>query len=104
MAEPPVPVNAQFIDQTQQAREDAEARESEAIQLQEVTAQLASSTNMDSVLDLINQSAAELMGGQGAAIFRYDEERDGLVLARLRNVPELGDLIVRAGEGITVRA
>ena len=74
--------NAQFIEETQQARDEAEAREREATQLQEVTSQLASSQDMDSVLDLIVRQAAELLGSEAASLFSYDEEKGGLALTR----------------------
>ena len=66
--------NAQFIEQTQRARD-------EATELYEITEQLASSPDMDSVLDLITTKAAELLGSQGSAILRFDEERGVLLPA-----------------------
>jgi GAF domain-containing protein len=74
--------NAQFIEQTQQARDEAEVREQDATQLQEVTAQLASSTDMDSVLDLIVQKTRELLSSDASSLFSFDWEKGGLVLAR----------------------
>ena len=65
--------NARFIEETEQARD-------EATQLQEVTAQLASTTDMGSILDLISTKAKELLKGDICAITRYDEDRGGLVL------------------------
>ena len=75
--------NAQIIAETEQARDEAEAREGEAIQLQEVTAQLASTTDMDGVLDLIADKAVELLDCRAAMITRYDDEKGGLVAAKL---------------------
>ena len=65
--------NARFIDETQQAREDAESRERRTAQLYEVTAQLASNHDLDSVLDLITHQATELMSGRAGAIYKFDE-------------------------------
>ena len=97
--------NAQFIDETQQAREDAEARERQTAQLYEVTAQLASNHDLDSVLTLITQQAVELMGGRGGFISRIDEGRGGLVVATMYGYePEFKNLFVRPGEGIIGRA
>ena len=93
--------NARFIEETEQARDEAEAREREATQVQEITAQLASSTNLDSVLDLIATKAVELLGCQGSAIFEYDNVRGGLVAVKTHNfLSEMVDsLFFRPGQG-----
>ena len=65
--------NARFIEETEQARD-------EATQLQEVTAQLASTTDMDSILNLISEKAQELLNSDTCGITRYDPEKGGLVL------------------------
>ncbi|MCI0844328.1 MAG: GAF domain-containing protein, partial [Chloroflexi bacterium] len=98
--------NARFIEETQHAREAAEAREQEATQLQEITAQLASSTDMDSILDLITQKAVELLKPDGSGILRYDSEKGGLVIARGLDFLErlTPDLLIYPGEGTTGRA
>ena len=84
---------------------EAEARERQAIQLYEVTSQLASNHDLDSVLDLITQQAVELTGGKRGAIFRYDEVRNGLVIATMHNhLPEFRDMFIRPGEGVSGRA
>ena len=84
---------------------EAEARERQATQLYEVTNQLASNHDLESLLDLIAEQAAELTGGKGAAIFRYDEAREGLVIATMHNFdPEFKDMFVRPGEGNAGRA
>ncbi|MCH8800173.1 MAG: GAF domain-containing protein, partial [Chloroflexi bacterium] len=100
-----------FADQASLALEkarllnEAETRERQATQLYEVTTQLASNHNLESVLELITQQAVELTGGKGGALFRYDEARDGLVVATLHNLPpELKDFFVRPGEGVAGRA
>jgi GAF domain-containing protein len=105
--------NARFIEATQQARqeaeearEDAEARQREATQLYEITTQLASSTEVDSVLDLINAKAVELLGSEGSIIMRYDEARGGLVGTKAYNFPPeaVQVLFIRPGDGTVGRA
>jgi len=97
--------NARFIEETQQARDTAEAREQQATQLYEVTAQLASKHDLDSVLKLITQRAVELTGGRGGLLFKYDEARGGLAVATNHNLnPEMWDLFVKPGEGNAGRA
>ena len=100
-----------FADQASLALEkarllnEAEARERQATQLYEVTSQLASNHDLDSVLDLITQQAVELTGGKRGAIFRYDEVRNGLVVATMHNhLPEFRDMFIRPGEGVSGRA
>ncbi|MCH7843311.1 MAG: GAF domain-containing protein, partial [Chloroflexi bacterium] len=95
--------NARFIEETQQARDEAEAREREATQLQEVTSQLASSTDMDAVLDLITARAVDLFECGAAGIFEYDPVRDELYVAKTFNFPEglEGSVHVRPGEGLS---
>ena len=98
--------NARFIQETEQARDEAEDREREAIQLQEVTTQLASNTEMDSVLELITRSASALLGSQATAIWRYDRAADGLSVIGGYNVPSdwAGSIFVRPGDGTTGQA
>ena len=68
-----------FADQASLALEkarllnEAETREREATQLYEVTTQLATSLDMDSVLDLITAKATEMLGSQGSSILRFDQ-------------------------------
>src|SRR5919197_4288154 len=98
----------QFATAWEAARLYAETRvrEREATQLYEVTALLASSLDVDRVLDLIAAKAADLLGDDAAAIMRYDDVRGGLTVARgLHLSPELArDAVIRPGEGIAGRA
>ena len=91
--------NARFIKETQQARD-------EATQLYEITQQLASSKNMESVLDLIVTKATELLGSDATAIWRMDQSKDALVVARGYNVPSdwAENVVIKPGEGTTGRA
>ncbi len=75
--------NARFIHETQQARKDAEARERQTAQLYAVTAQLASKHDLDSVLNLITQQAAEFMSGRAGNTNKFDHDRGGLVVATM---------------------
>jgi len=82
-----------FADQASLALEkarlmnEAEARERQATQLYEVTTQLASNHDLDSVLDLIAARAVELLGCEAMAIFEYDPVKDGLSATRTFNFP-----------------
>ena len=98
--------SARFIEETQQARDVAETRERQATQLKEVTAQLASSQDMDSVLDLIASSAVELSGCDASAIFEYDPVRNGLAVVKTYNFPpELEQSgFFKPGESLTGKA
>ena len=98
--------NARFIEETEQSRDDAQAREQEATQLQEITAQLASSTDMGSVLALITQKAVELLKPDGSGILRYDSEKGGLVIAQGLDFLErlTPDILILPGEGTTGRS
>ena len=98
--------NARFIEETQQARDLAESREREAVQLQEVTTQLASNTDMDDVLELIARKASELIGSQATAIWKFDKESGVLTVARGHNVPpNWTDVVsIKPGEGTPGRA
>ncbi|MCI0897656.1 MAG: GAF domain-containing protein [Chloroflexi bacterium] len=104
-----------FADQASLALEkarmlnEAEARERQATQLYEVTTQLASNHDLESVLDLIAHQVAELTGGIASAIFQYNAERDGLVVVNLylsegEIPPETWNMFVRPGEGNAGRA
>ncbi|MCH8800269.1 MAG: GAF domain-containing protein [Chloroflexi bacterium] len=58
--------NARFIEETEQARD-------EATQLYEITEQLATSPDMNSVISLIATRASELLGSFDSAILKFDE-------------------------------
>jgi PAS domain S-box-containing protein len=98
----------QFATAWEAARLYAEtrAREREATQLYEITAQLASSLDLDHVLDLITTKAVELLGCDGSGIYMYNEARGGLTYSRGLHIdPELmRDLVLGPGEGIAGRA
>jgi PAS domain S-box-containing protein len=98
----------QFATTWEAARLHAEtrAREREATQLYEITAQLASSLDMDRVLELITTKTVELLGCDASTIMQYDNARGGLMSVRSLNLaPELlPNVIVRPGEGIAGRA
>ncbi|MCH7736826.1 MAG: GAF domain-containing protein [Chloroflexi bacterium] len=100
-----------FADQASLALEkarllnEAEARERQATQLYEVTTQLASNHDLDSVLDMITRQAVELTGGRGGMIFKYNEAKGGLVVATMHNMPPMmQEMFIRPGEGNAGRA
>ena len=104
-----------FADQASLALEkarllnEAEARERQATQLYEVTTQLASNHDLDSVLDLITQQSVELTGAYVGAIFEYDSGRDRLFVAKMYDIegffgPEMRNMTVTPGEGFAGRA
>jgi len=81
---------------------ETRAREREATQLYEVTALLASSLDADRVLELITAKAAELLGCDASAIFRYDEAQGALSVVQGHNfAPEIiRGRVLRPGEGV----
>ncbi|MGH8057255.1 MAG: GAF domain-containing protein, partial [Candidatus Entotheonellia bacterium] len=81
---------------------ETRAREREATQLYEVTALLASSLDVDRVLELITAKAAELLGCDASAIFRYDEAQGALSVVQGHNfAPEIiRGRVLRPGEGV----
>ena len=78
----------------------------QATKLYEVAGQLASSLDLDRVLDRVAETTLDLLGCDASGIYAYDETRGGLVLRRgLRLDPELSrDLVLRPGEGVAGRA
>ena len=92
--------NARFIEETEQARDEAENREREALQLQEVTTQLASNTDLGSVLDLITQNAVDLLRCEASIILKYDGAEDALIPAWFHNIePEIANrFVARRGQ------
>jgi len=83
---------------------EAESRERQATQLYEVTTQLASNIDMDTVLDLITERAAELLASVWSAITKYEEQDGGLRVVRDHNFPtDLRNVIFTAGDGLTGR-
>ena len=103
---------AAFADQASLALEkarllnEAEARERQATQLYEVTTQLASNHDLESVLELITRSASELLGSEATAIWRYDDDLGGLSVIGGYNVPSdwAGSVFVNPGDGTTGQA
>ena len=84
---------------------EAEARERQATQLYEVTTQLASNHDLESVLDIIAEQAAGLLGGASGVLFRFDESKGGLVAINLYNFgAEMQDTVFMPGEGVAGRA
>ena len=78
----------------------------QATKLYEVAGQLASSLDLDLVLDRVAQTTLDLLDCDASGIYAYDEARGGLVLRRgLHLDPDLGrDLVLQPGEGVAGRA
>ena len=100
-----------FADQAAVAFEEARLyaetreREREATNLARVTAHLASSLELHRVLDLITWSAKELLRCDAAAVWRYEDSRDGLVAYRASGMPieRIAHVVVKPGQGLAGR-
>ena len=86
--------------------EATERQARQATKLYEVAGQLASTLDVDLVLDRVTQTTLELLGCDASGVYAHDETRGGLVLRRgLHLDPELGrSLVLRPGEGVVGRA
>ena len=78
----------------------------QATQLYEVAGQLASTFDLDRVLDRVAETTLDLLACDASGIYAYDAARGGLVLRRALHLdPELSqNLVLRAGEGVAGRA
>jgi len=85
---------------------ESQAREREATKLYEVTSQLASSLDVDRILDQIVGKTVDLLGSDAAGIYTYDERRGRLTFRRGLNLdPTLyRNLELEPGEGVAGRA
>ena len=98
-----------FADQASLALEkarllnEAETREQQATELYEVTTQLASSSKMDGMLDLISEKARNMLEAGSSGFLRYDEAKGILVSASSFNlsIEASEKLIVRPGRGLS---
>jgi PAS domain S-box-containing protein len=86
--------------------DETRLREREATQLYDVTSLLASSLDVDWVLDQISGKAVGLLGCDAFGIYMYDASRGGLTFRRGINLAvELTDnLVLKPGEGVAGRA
>jgi signal transduction histidine kinase/CheY-like chemotaxis protein/HPt (histidine-containing phosphotransfer) domain-containing protein/putative methionine-R-sulfoxide reductase with GAF domain len=86
--------------------EATERQARQATKLYEVAGQLASTLDVDRVLDRVTQTTIELLGCDASGIYTYDETRGGLTVRRGLNLdPELTrNLVLRPGEGVVGRA
>ena len=82
--------------------EATERQAKQATKLYEVAGQLASSLDLDLVLDRVAQTTLDLLGCDASGIYAHDAARGGLVLLRGLNLdPELSrDLVLQPGEGV----
>ena len=85
---------------------ESQAREQEAIKLYEVTSQIASSLDVDRILDQIVSKTVDLLGSNAAGIYTYDERRGRLTFRRGLNLdPNMTrNLELEPGEGVVGRA
>jgi PAS domain S-box-containing protein len=85
---------------------ESHAREQEAIKLYEVTSQLASSLDVDRILDQIVGKTVDLLGSDAAGIYTDDERRGRLTFRRGLNLdPDITrNLVLEPGEGVAGRA
>ncbi len=86
--------------------EATERQARQATRLYEIAGQLASTLDVDRVLDRVTQTIVDLLECDASGIYAYDEGRGGLVMRRGLNLdPELTrDLVLRPGEGVVGRA
>jgi GAF domain-containing protein/CheY-like chemotaxis protein/HPt (histidine-containing phosphotransfer) domain-containing protein/HAMP domain-containing protein len=86
--------------------EATERQARQATKLYEVAGQLASTLEVDQVLDRVTETTLELLGSDASGVYAYDEERGGLVVRRGFHLdPELSrNLLLRPGEGVVGRA
>ena len=89
-----------------QLHEATERQAKQATKLYEVAGQLASSLDLDLVLDQVARTTLDLLGCDASGIYAHDQARGGLVLLRGLNLdPELSrDLVLQPGEGAVGRA
>ena len=85
---------------------ESQAREQEVTKLYEVTAHLAATLDVDSVLDQIVEKTVSLLGCDASGVYVHDEARGGLSFRRgLHLDPTLTrDLVLQPGEGVAGRA
>src|SRR6185436_17444095 len=85
---------------------ESQARERDVTKLYEITSQLASSLDVDRILDQIVGKTVELLGSDAGGIYTYDERRGRLTFRRGLNLdPHLyRNLVLEPGEGVAGRA
>jgi PAS domain S-box-containing protein len=85
---------------------ESQAREQEATKLYEVTAHLAATLDVDSVLDQIVEKTVSLLGCDASGVYVLDEARGGLGFRRGLHLDPLltRDLVLQPGEGVAGRA
>ena len=86
--------------------EATERQARQATKLSEVAGQLASTLDVDLVLDRVTQTILDLLSCDASGVYAYDETRGGLVVRRgLHLDPELSrNIVLRPGEGVVGRA
>src|SRR5262249_32968162 len=84
----------------------SQAREREATQLYEVTRHLASSLDVEGLLEEIVGTAVELLGSDAAALYMGDQGKGGLTYRCGLNLGASSrrNLVLKPGEGVAGRA
>ena len=86
--------------------EETRAQKEEATKLYGITAHLATTLDVDSVLDQVVAKTIDLLGCDASAVYVHDEARGGLVVRRGRHLDPaiVRDLVLKPGEGVAGRA
>jgi PAS domain S-box-containing protein len=89
-----------------QLYEETRAQKEEATKLYGITAHLATTLDVDSVLDQVVAKTIDLLGCDASAVYVHDEARGGLVVRRGRHLDPaiVRDLVLKPGEGVAGRA
>lgn len=86
--------------------EETRAQKEEATKLYGVTAHLATTLDVDSVLDQIVTKTIDLLGCDASGVYVHDEAREGLAFRRGLHLDPIltRDLVLKPGEGVAGRA
>ena len=86
--------------------EAARRREREITASYEIARRLSTRLGVEQILDEVVDGVIEALGCDGAASYRWDDEKGGLVYVRGRNHDEamITRMVLKAGEGVSGRA
>ena len=86
--------------------EESRAQKEEATKLYEVTALLATTLDVDAVLDQIVAKTIDLLGCDASGVYVHDDVREGLAFRRGLHLDAAltRDLVLKPGEGVAGRA
>jgi signal transduction histidine kinase len=85
---------------------ETQRREREATVLFDLVRRLATTLDLDEVLDIVTENTREVLACDAVGIYRRDEARGGLasVRGRHREPADAGDAVLTSGEGVGGRA